>query len=150
MKTKGILIALACFVCLSTAVYAKQLVIVTDKDSATTNIKASELASIFNAHTRAWPDGKTIQIVMRDPSTEDAQLVLRRVLNMTTDQARVFIQAHRGVIIVADSDDAILHFVANNRGAIGVVDLYSLTKDVQVVKIDGKLPLEPGYLLKGN
>lgn len=150
MKTKGILITLACFVCASTALYAKQLVIVTDKDSATTNIKAAELANIFNAHTRTWPDGKTIQIVMRDPSTEDAQLVLRRVLNMTTDQARAFIQSHRGVIIVADSDDAILHFVANNRGAIGVVDLYSLTKDVQVVKIDGKLPLEPGYLLKGN
>jgi ABC-type phosphate transport system substrate-binding protein len=150
VKTKAILITLACLVCASTALYGKQLVIVTDKDSTTTNIKAAELANIFNARTRTWPDGKTIQIVMRDPSTEDAQLVLRRVLNMTTDQARAFIQSHRGVIIVADSDDAILHFVANNRGAIGVVDLYSLTKDVQVLKIDGKLPLEPGYLLKGN
>ncbi len=150
MKTKGILIAVAWFAWASTAVHAKQLVIVTDKDSTTTNIQASDLANIFNAHTRTWQDGKTIQIVMRDPSTEDAQLVLRRILNMTTDQARTFVQAHHGVIIVADSDDAILHFVATNRGAIGVVDLYSLTKDVQVVKIDGKLPLEPGYLLKGN
>jgi ABC-type phosphate transport system substrate-binding protein len=150
VKTKVLFIALVCCACTATTVYAKQLVIVTDKDSTTTNIKASDLANIFNAHTRTWQDGKTIQIVMRDPSTEDAQLVLRRILNMTTDQARTFIQSHHGVIIVASSDVAILHFVANNRGSIGVVDLYSLTKDVQVVKIDGKLPLEPGYLLKGN
>jgi len=28
--------------------------------------------------------------------------------------------------------------------------LYSLTQDVHVVKIDGKLPVEQGYLLRGN
>jgi|SRR5277367_6445877 len=149
VKKQGILLTLVWLAATSGAL-AKQLVVVADRQSTTTNIKASELANIFTAHTRTWPDGKPIKIVMRDPSSEDAQLVLRRILNMTTDQARSFIQAHPGVIVVADSDDAILHFVSNNRGAIGVVDLYSLTKDVNVVKIDGKLPLEPGYLLKGN
>ena len=34
--------------------------------------------------------------------------------------------------------------------AIGIVDLFSITKDVKVLKIDGKLPVEPGYILKGN
>jgi hypothetical protein len=52
--------------------------------------------------------------------------------------------------VLADSDDAVLHFVSSNRGAIGIVDLYSLTKDVKVIKIDGKLPVEQGYLLRGN
>jgi hypothetical protein len=52
--------------------------------------------------------------------------------------------------VIADSDDAILRIVSGNRSALGVIDLYSLTKDVSVVKLDGKLPLEPGYLLKGN
>lgn len=131
-------------------VQAKQLVVVADKASTTTDIKATELASIFNARVRTWPDGKQIKIVMRDPASEDAQLILRRIMNMTSDQARTFIQSHPGVVVVADSDDAILHYVSNTRGAIGVIDLYSLTKDVNVVKIDGKLPLEPGYLLKGN
>jgi ABC-type phosphate transport system substrate-binding protein len=129
---------------------AKQLVIVADKAITTTNLKATELASIFNARTRAWQDGQKITMVMRDPSSEDAQLVLRRILNMNAEQAHSFIQSHPGVIVVAESDDAILHIVSNTRGAIGVIDLYSLTKDVNVVKIDGKLPLEPGYLLKGN
>jgi ABC-type phosphate transport system substrate-binding protein len=78
------------------------------------------------------------------------QLLLRKVLNMNPDQAHAFIQAHKGSIVVADSDTAVIRFVASNRGAIGVIDLYSLTKDVNVLKVDGKLPVEQGYLLRGN
>jgi len=71
-------------------------------------------------------------------------------LNMTPDQVRALIRAHSGSIIVADSDDAVLRYVSSTRGAIGVIDLYSLTKGVKVMKIDGKLPVEQGYLLRGN
>jgi len=78
------------------------------------------------------------------------ELVLRKVFNMTPVQARSFIDAHKASIIVASSDDAVLRFVSTNRGAVGVIDLYSLTKDVNVLKIDGKLPVEQGYLLRGN
>lgn len=134
----------------SLAAQAKQLALIADKTNTTANITASELVKIFNAHSRTWPDGKTIRIVMRDPSSADMQLVLRKLLNMTPEQAHAFVQAHRDAILIADSDDAVLRFVATSPGAIGVVDLYTLTKDVNVVKIDGKLPVEQGYLLRGN
>ena len=132
------------------AVQAKQFAIVADKANATSNLTASELVKIFNAHSRSWPDGKPITVVMRDPSSADMQLVLRKLFTMTPEQAHAFIQAHRDAIMVADSDDAVLRFVSTSRGAIGVVDLYSLTQDVNVLKIDGKLPVEQGYLLRGN
>jgi ABC-type phosphate transport system substrate-binding protein len=132
------------------AVQAKQFAIVADKANTTSNLTAAELVKIFNAHSRTWPDGKPITVVMRDPSSAEMQLVLRKLLNMTAEQAHAFVQAHRDAIMVADSDDAVLRFVSTSRGAIGVVDLYSLTQDVNVVKIDGKLPVEQGYLLRGN
>ncbi|MGA7561022.1 MAG: substrate-binding domain-containing protein [Terriglobales bacterium] len=151
IRKKGrIVLGLLCLLSAPGLVQAKQLIVVADKDSTTTNITASELAGMFNARIRTWQDGKPIIVVMRDPATEDAQLVLRRIMNMTSDQARAFIQSHHGVIVIAASDDEIVHIVSSTRGAIGVIDLYSLTKDVNVVKIDGKLPLQPGYLLKGN
>jgi ABC-type phosphate transport system substrate-binding protein len=131
-------------------VQAKQLAIVTDQANSTTNLSASELVKIFNAHTRTWPDGKPITVVLRDPSSADMQLVVRKLFNMTPDQARAFVQAHKGTIMLADSDDAVIHFVSTTRGAVGVIDLFSLTKDVNVLKIDGKLPVEQGYLLRGN
>jgi len=137
-------------VSLPCAVQAKQFAIVADKANPTSNLTAAELVKIFNAHNRNWPDGKPITVVMRDPSSADMQLVLRKLFNMTPEQARAFIQAHRDAIMVADSDDAVLRFVSTSHGALGVVDLYSLTQDVNVLKVDGKLPVEQGYLLRGN
>jgi len=132
------------------AVQARQFAIIADKANATSNLTAAELVKIFNAHSRTWPDGTPITVVMRDPSSAEMQLVLRKLLNMTSEQAHAFVLAHRGAIMVADSDDAVLRFVSTSHGALGVVDLYSLTQDVNVLKIDGKLPVEQGYLLRGN
>ena len=150
MRLWCLMLALVWMAAASGTAHAKQFAIVADSANSTTNLTSAELVKIFNAHTRVWPDGKAITIVLRDPSSADMQLILRRVFNMTADEARTFIHTHAGIIVVADSDDAIQRFVANTRGAIGVVDLYSLTKDVRVMKIDGKLPVEQGYLLRGN
>ena len=129
---------------------AKQLAVVTDTANKTTNLTVAELIKLFNARVHTWADGKPVIIVVRDPASADMELVLRKVFNMTPAQASSFIDAHKPSIIVASSDDAVLHFVSTNRGAVGVIDLYSLTKDVNVLKIDGKLPVEQGYLLRGN
>ncbi len=131
-------------------VQAKQLAIVADKENGTANVKTSDLANILNGKTKNWADGKPVKIILRNPSSPDMELVFRRVLNMSPEQVRALMQARPGLIVVADSDDAVLRFVSATRGAIGIVDLYSLTKDVNVVKIDGKLPFDAGYLLKGN
>ena len=131
-------------------VQAKQLAIVTDTANTTGNLTTADLVKMFNERTRTWPDGRPITLVLRDPSSADMQMVVRKLFNMTPDQARAFVQAHRGAIMIADSDEAVIHFVSTTRGAVGVIDLFSLTKDVNVLKIDGKLPVEQGYLLRGN
>jgi len=150
MKLWCLLLVLVWVAAASGTAHARQLAIVADAANSTTNLTSAELVKIFNAHTRTWPDGKPITIVLRDPSSAGMQLILKRAFNMTADEVRTFINTHAGTIVVADSDDAVQRFVANTRGAMGVVDLYSLTKDVRVVKIDGKLPVEQGYLLRGN
>src|SRR5271156_5047141 len=99
---------------------------------------------IISARTQSWPDGKPITVVLRDPSSAYMQLVPRKLTNMTSDQARAFIHAHSAGIVVADSDEAVLRYVSGTRGVVGIIDLYSLTKDVKVLKVDGKLPVEQG------
>ncbi len=148
MNASRIFCSLVLAVALSCLAQAKQLVIVAEKTAAPANIKTAELTAILNSHHGG--EGKQATIVMRDPSSPDGQLFLRRLLNLNSDQMHAYVQAHSGLIVIADSDDAILRIVSGNRSALGVIDLYSLTKDVSVVKLDGKLPLEPGYLLKGN
>ena len=135
---------------LSCLVEAKQLAIVAEKSSPTTNLSQAELTRIFLAKTHNWPDGKPVVLVVRDPSLPDMQLVIRRIFNMTPQEALVFVQAHHGAIMVAGSDEAVIKYVSETRGAIGVVDLFSITKDVKVIKVDGKLPVEQGYCLRGD
>ena len=130
--------------------YSKQLAVVTDASNTVTEMSSAELIKIFNLHTRSWADGRTVVLVLRDPSSSEMHIALRKLFNMTQSEASTFIQNHRGAIMVADSDDAVIRYVSATRGAIGVIDLYSLTKDVKVLKIDGKLPVEQGYLLKGE
>lgn len=144
--------ALVIAICLaaSSSLYAKQLAVVIDPANPTTNLSSAELIKIFNLKMHNWSDGKSMVVVVRDPAGSQMQLLLRKVLNMSAEQAQAFIQSHKGSIVVADSDEAVIRFVASTRGAIGVIDLYSLTKDVNVLKIDGKLPVEAGYLLRGN
>ena len=136
--------------CCCCVVQAKQLAVVTDPANPANNLRTAELVKIFAVRTQNWPDGRPIKLVLREPSCADMQLVLRNLWAMTSDQAQAFVQAHRGNIVIAASDEAVLKFVGANRGAIGIVDLFSLTKDVKVLKIDGKLPVEQGYLLRGN
>jgi len=53
-------------------------------------------------------------------------------------------------IIIAESDEDLINKVASLPGAVGVVDVYAINSSVSVVKVAGKLPLEPGYPLHGN
>lgn len=151
MVLKGRLLRLTvCVMVLSCAAQARQLAIIVEKANPVTDVSSEELSKLFNAHTRAWPDGAPVTIVMRDPASDEMVLVLRKVLNMSAAEARDFVSSHRGGLVVAGSDDAVLHFVSTTRGAIGVIDLYSLTDGVKVIKINGKLPVQQGYLLRGN
>ena len=53
-------------------------------------------------------------------------------------------------LFAADSNAAMLTAVRNTPGAIGLIDVFSITQEVKVLKIDGKLPVEYGYILRGN
>jgi len=58
--------------------------------------------------------------------------------------------AHASGVIIVRSEDDLLKSVEAIPGAVGLVDVYSINSRVNVLKVDGKLPLEQGYFLKGN
>lgn len=129
---------------------AKQLAVITDPTNPIAEISSAELTKILSGHTQTWPDGKPIKIVVHDPSSAEMRLIVRKLMPTAPEPAETFLQLHNRMMVIADSDDAVLKLVSGSHGAIGIVDLFSITKDVKVLKIDGKLPVEPGYILKGN
>jgi hypothetical protein len=53
-------------------------------------------------------------------------------------------------VIFVHSETELLKSVESIPGAVGLVDVYSINSRVNVLKVDGKLPLEQGYFLQGN
>ena len=135
---------------------ASDLAVVSNKANAVSALALPELIRVCKAQTNRWPDGKPVTFIMRAPASPEMRMVLEKVYELSEAQVKELIaSANHGrtnhpAIIVANSDEDLVNKVASIPGAVGVVDVYAINSSVAVVKLAGKLPLEPGYLLHGN
>jgi ABC-type phosphate transport system substrate-binding protein len=135
---------------------ARDLAVVSNKSNSVAAVTIAELIKVCKAETNRWPDGKPVTFVMRSPSTPEMKIVLEKIYGMSQSELSSLIvssnhaRANHPAILIATSDEELVNAVSSTPGAVGVVDVYSINSSVSVVKIGGKLPLEPGYLLHGN
>ena len=130
---------------------ARDLALVSNKSNTVSAVTLTDLVKICKAQTNHWPDGKPVTFVMRSPSVPAMKVVLEKVYGMSESEVNGLIAtSNHARLVVATSDEELVNKVASVPGAIGLVDVYSINSSVAVVKIAGKLPLEPGYLLHGN
>ncbi|HZR56814.1 MAG TPA: substrate-binding domain-containing protein [Terriglobales bacterium] len=146
MKTRQGILA-ATFITLMSAVpcYAHHLAVVVDKDNKVENVTSAHLIRIFKSETRKWPDGREIVLVLHKNSSGE-MLTLERLTKMSPTDFQAFIAAHKASITTVESDEDLLNLVQSKPGAVGLVDVRAINDHVNVVKVDGKLPLEAGYL----
>ncbi len=123
---------------------------IVNNTNAVQEISSADITKIFKCGTRKWADGTPITLVVRDPSSPEMELLLSRIYKISPEEMKSFIANHREAIMVVDSNAAMLTAVRSTPGAIGLIDVYSITQEVKVLKIDGKLPVEYGYILRGN
>jgi hypothetical protein len=135
---------------------ARDLAVVSNKANALSAIAVADLVKICKGQTNRWPDGKSVTFIMRAPSTPEMKVVLDKLYEAHETQVKEMVttanhgRAGHPAIMIVDSDEELVNKVASIPGALGVVDVYSINSSVSVVKLAGKLPLEPGYLLHGN
>ena len=73
-------------------------------------------------------------------------LTLERLTRRSAGELQTLIAAHKGSFTTVVSDEELLNLVQSTPGAVGLVDVRAINDHVNVVKVDGKLPLEAGYL----
>lgn len=135
---------------------ARDLALVSNKANSVSAITLPDLVKVCKAQSNRWPDGKPVTFIMRNPSTAEMKMLLEKVFEQPEEQVRNLIatanhgRANHPAILVVDSDEDLVNKVASIPGAVGIVDVYAINSSVAVVKVAGKLPLEPGYLLHGN
>jgi ABC-type phosphate transport system substrate-binding protein len=129
---------------------ARDVAVITDKTNPVSSVSNKDLVKLLRTDTSKWPDGKRVIVFLSDLSSPDTQLLLEKTYGMTPGAMKAFADGQKGVIVILNSDEEVVKAVAGQPGAIGVVNVYSINSAVKVVKVDGKLPLEQGYLLHGK
>ena len=124
--------------------FAHHMAVVVDKDNNVGNVTSAHLIKIVRAEIKNWPDGKTIILVLHKDSPGETE-TLHRLIKMSPAEWKALI-AHKDSMQLADSDADVLRIVQSTPGAIGFVDVRSVNNTINVVRVDGKLPMEAGYL----
>lgn len=134
----------------------KDLALISNKSNEVAAMTLPELVKVCKGQVSRWPDGKPVSFITRDPAAPEMKLLLEKVYGMSKDEVKATIasanhgRADHPAIVVVESDEAVVKKVESISGAVGLVDVYSISGGVTVLKVSGKLPLEPGYLLHGN
>jgi ABC-type phosphate transport system substrate-binding protein len=140
----------------SAVAVAKDLALVSNKANSLTEVSMPDLIKICTGQTHRWPKGRPVTLFTRSPASPEMKLALEKIYGLSRQEVEDLIatanhgRANHPAIIVLDSNQALVEAVASTPGAVGLVDVYSITGAITVLRIEGKLPLEAGYPLHGN
>jgi hypothetical protein len=138
---------------LSAAPAVKNMAVVTSAGSKLQDVPLTELAKLCKGTQKTWADGKSFTLVMKDPESPDMHVAVQKLFGLPPSEVKRAIaklNETRAVVRVVESDDDLLRTVEATPGAVGILDVYAINSTVKVLRVDGKLPFDVGYALKGN
>ncbi len=156
MRPRSILWMLVLAALCAQAALAKDMALISNKTNNLKGLTLPDLVKICKGQMGRWSNGHPVTLVTRAPASPDMRIVLQKVYGMTADEVNDLItvanhdRTDHPAIVVVNSDDAVVKRVEATPGGVGLVDVYSITGGIDVLRVGGKLPLEPGYLLHGN
>ena len=129
---------------------ARDVAVIVNKSSQIKTLTSAELGKLASASLAAWPGGGKVTLILRDPNAPAMKIAMEKFFGATAEKIKAIMAANPGYFVVVNSDADVIRMVESLSGAAGLIDIYSITSSVNVVKVNGKLPLEPGYALHGN
>ena len=156
MRLRFVLWVLALALVCAQSALAKDVALIANKGNSLKGLSFPDLVKICKGQTGHWPNGRPVTLITRSPASPEMRIVLQKVYGMTADEVNQLVaSANHGrtdhpAIVVVDSDESIVKKVEATPGGVGLVDVYSITGGIDVLRVGGKLPLEPGYALHGN
>lgn len=145
MKPQRLAVLFAFLLTFLTPCFANHMAVIVNKENNVGSVTAAHLSRIFRSEVRKWPDGTSVVLVLHKDSAGEIE-TLERLNKMNVGEWKALIAAHKDSIVVADSDADVLKIVQSTPGAIALVDVRSVDNTINVVRVDGKLPMESGYL----
>jgi ABC-type phosphate transport system substrate-binding protein len=133
---------------------ASPLAIIVNPDVPVDDVSFSDLRKLFLGERQFWNAKVRVVLLMRAPVSPERDVVLRTIYQMSEAQFRQYwiskvfrADVSSGPKIVYSSEMA-SELVSAIPGAVAFVDAAQVPKGAKILKIDGKLPIDKGYLLK--
>jgi len=131
----------------------KNMAVVVSAGSKLNDVSLADLAKLSKGVQKTWPDGKNFTLVMKDPESPDMRVAAQKLFGAAPGEVKALIaklNEARLAVKIVENDEDLLRAVEATPGAVGIIDVYSINSSVKVLRVDGKLPFDLGYALKGN
>lgn len=131
----------------------KNMAVVVSAGSKLSDVALADLAKLCKGVQKTWPDGKNFTLVIRDPESPEMRVATQKLFGAAPGDLKAVISKlneARLTVKIVENDEDLLRTVEATPGAVGIVDVYSINSSVKVLRVDGKLPFDLGYPLKGN
>ena len=122
------------------------LTVISNIKGAPAALKSSELRSILLGEQQRWRNGNKILIALMKTNTTVGKYTSEKVYDMSADELKKYwlalvFQGKADAPVFFNTTGELETFVAENPGAIGIVDETASAASTQVVLIDGRKAL---------
>ncbi len=131
----------------------KNWAVIVSAGSKLQDVSLADLSKLCKGTQKTWPDGRSFTLVVRNPDSPEMRSAMEKLMAGTGTEAKAATAKQgesRPILKVVDTDEDLIRAVGSIPGAVGLVDVYSINSSVKVLRVDGKLPFDPGYSLKVN
>jgi voltage-gated potassium channel Kch len=137
----------------SRAAAGRNMAVVISAGSKLAEVPLADLVKLCKGTQKSWADGKSFLLVIKNPEAPEMRVVVQKLFGDASSDVKAAIakiNEIRVIVKVVGSDEELLRVVEATPGAVGIIDVYSINSSVKVLRVDGKLPFDAGYILKGN
>lgn len=125
--------------------------VVVNMKNPATRMTVSDLRKLFAGEKRTWPGGIPVKLIIRAPEAHEREVVLH-VLQLSESEFKSYwiAQAYKGEggePVAVFSNGMQKEAVVSIAGAIALIEASDLKPGLKVLKIEDKLPGQPGYPL---
>ena len=128
--------------------------VVVHPDTPISNLSLAEVRKVFLGDRQYWSTNVPVVLMIRAPVARERDVVLKIIYQMSESQfkqywiAKIFRAESATAPKVVYSNDMANQLVTAIPGAIAFIDSKDVKPGSKVVRVDGRLPGEPGYPLR--